>query len=74
MKGLGQKLQVFFMYLDWVFCKRLANEIKAKSLGKIKQRIKKLYGKTLKQKLHFEHKISRQITNENNILVFEDLT
>jgi len=29
---------------------------------KIKQRINKLYGKTLKQKLHFEHKISRQIT------------
>nr|WP_306287614.1 transposase [Pseudoalteromonas sp. WY3] len=40
---------------------------------KTKQRINKLHGKTSRQRLDFAHKISRQITNENDILVFEDL-
>ena len=40
---------------------------------KTKQRINKLHGKISRQKLDFAHKISRQITNENDILVFEDL-
>jgi putative transposase len=38
-----------------------------------KQRINKLHGKISRQRLAFAHKISRQITNENDILVFEDL-
>jgi len=40
---------------------------------KTKQRINKLHGKISRQRLDFAHKISRQITNENDILVFEDL-
>lgn len=40
---------------------------------KTKQRISKLHGKISRQRLDFAHKISRQITNENDILVFEDL-
>ena len=41
---------------------------------KTKQRINKLHGKISRQRLDFAHKISRQITNENDILVCEDLT
>lgn len=40
---------------------------------KTKQRINKLHGKISRQRLDFAHKTSRQITNENDILVFEDL-
>ena len=40
---------------------------------KTKQRINKLHGKISRQRLDFAHKISRQIANENDILVFEDL-
>ena len=40
---------------------------------KTKQRINKFHGKISRQRLDFAHKISRQITNENDILVFEDL-
>ena len=40
---------------------------------KTKQRINKLHGKISRQRLDFAHQISRQITNENDILVFEDL-
>lgn len=40
---------------------------------KTKQRINKLHGKISRQRLDFAHKISRQITNGNDILVFEDL-
>ena len=40
---------------------------------KTKQRINKLHGKISRQRHDFAHKISRQITNENDILVFEDL-
>ena len=40
---------------------------------KTKQRINKLYGKISRQRLDFAHKISRQITNETDILVFENL-
>lgn len=40
---------------------------------KTKQRINKLHGRISRQRLDFAHKISRQITNGNDILVFEDL-
>jgi putative transposase len=40
---------------------------------KTKQRINTLHGKISRQRLDFAHKISRQIANENDILVFEDL-
>jgi putative transposase len=40
---------------------------------KTKQRINKLHGRISRQRLDFAHKISRQIANENDILVFEDL-
>lgn len=40
---------------------------------KTKQRINKLHGKISRQRLNFAHQVSRQITNENDILVFEDL-
>lgn len=40
---------------------------------KTKQRINKLHGIISRQRLDFAHKISRQIANENDILVFEDL-
>jgi putative transposase len=40
---------------------------------KTKQRINKFHGKISRQRLDFAHKISRQITNETDILVFEDL-
>lgn len=40
---------------------------------KTKQRINKLHGKISMQRLDFAHQVSRQITNENDILVFEDL-
>ena len=40
---------------------------------KTKQRINKLHGKISRQRLDFAHKISRQITNENDILIFENL-
>lgn len=40
---------------------------------KTKQRINKLHGKISRQRLDFAHQISRQITNETDILVFEDL-
>jgi putative transposase len=40
---------------------------------KTKQRINKLHGKISRQRLDFAHKISRQIANENDILVFENL-
>ena len=40
---------------------------------KTKLRINKLHGKISRQRLDFAHKISRQIANENDILVFEDL-
>ena len=40
---------------------------------KTKQRINRLHGKISRQRLDFAHQISRQITNENDILVFEDL-
>jgi putative transposase len=38
---------------------------------KTKQRINKLHGKISRQRLDFAHKISRQITNENDILVMK---
>src|SRR5690606_4891420 len=38
-----------------------------------KHRINKLHGKISRQRLDFAHQISRQITNENDILAFEDL-
>ncbi len=38
-----------------------------------KQRINKLHGKISRQRLDFAHKISRQITNESDILCFENL-
>ena len=41
--------------------------------GETKQRINKLHGKISRQRLDFAHQISRQITNETDILVFEDL-
>lgn len=40
---------------------------------KTKQRINKLHGKISRQRLAFAHETSRQITNESDILVFEDL-
>ncbi|MCV2884263.1 transposase [Aestuariibacter sp. AA17] len=40
---------------------------------KTKQRINKLHGKISRQRLNFAHQVSRQITNETGILVFEDL-
>lgn len=40
---------------------------------KTKQRINKLHGKISRQRLNFAHQVSRQITNETDILVFEDL-
>lgn len=40
---------------------------------KTKQRINTLHGKISRQRLHFAHQISRQIANETDILVFEDL-
>ena len=40
---------------------------------KTKQRINKLHGKIARQRFGFAHQVSRQITNETDILVFEDL-
>jgi putative transposase len=40
---------------------------------KTKQRINRLHGKISRQRLYFAHQVSRQIINENDILVFEDL-
>ncbi len=40
---------------------------------KTKQRINKLHGKISRQRFAFAHETSRQITNESDILVFEDL-
>ena len=40
---------------------------------KTKQRINKLHGKISRQRLDFAHQVSRQIANETDILVFEDL-
>ncbi|MFV7772431.1 RNA-guided endonuclease InsQ/TnpB family protein [Shewanella marisflavi] len=54
--------------------RQLARRIKGSSRWhKTKQRINKLHGKILRQRSDFAHKISRQIANENDILVFEDL-
>lgn len=40
---------------------------------KTKQRINKLHGKISRQRLNFAHQVSRQIANETDIVVFEDL-
>ncbi|WP_231616583.1 transposase [Pseudoalteromonas sp. SWN29] len=41
--------------------------------NKTKQCINKLHGKTSRQRFNFAYKTLRQIANENEILVFEDL-
>ena len=54
--------------------RQLARRIKGSNRWhKTKQRINKLHGKISRQRLDFAHKVSRQIINETDILVFEDL-
>jgi len=58
--------------------KKLQRQIARRQRGsnrwhKTKQRINKLHGKISRQRLDFAHKISREITNQNDIIVFEDL-
>jgi putative transposase len=53
---------------------QLARRIKGSGRWhKTKQRINALHGKISRQRLAFAHEVSRQITNDSDIAVFEDL-